>query len=147
MQDTFFPPQRSPRDIVFIRVNIVIDNMLPWSCGEHPPSSGTLTNHSYYYEFQWSSSPLLNLISVDQVLILDNVLSESIFHVVQHHGYLHVSLHVDDLPCNTSEDDLLAALMELLPWVRKFVCACVWHSMNGNRWHMQGVRKASEAKY
>lgn len=51
------------------------------SCGGHPPSSGTLTNHSYYHEFQWSSSPLLNLISVDQVLILDNILSESICHV------------------------------------------------------------------
>ena len=147
IQDTFFPPQRSPRDIVYIRVNIVIDSMLPRSCSEHPPSSGMLINHSYYYEFQWSSSPLLNLISVDQVLILDNVLSESIYHVVQHHGYLHVSLHIDDLPCNTSEDDLLAALMELLPWVRIFVCARVWHSMYGNRWHMQGVRKASEAKY
>ena len=63
-------PQRSPGEIVFIRVNIVIDNMLPQSCSEHPPSSGMLINHSYYYEFQWSSSPLLNLISVDQVFIL-----------------------------------------------------------------------------
>ena len=118
MQDAFSPSQWLPRDIVYIHVNIVIDSMLPRSCGRHPPLSGTLINHSYYYEFQWSSSPLLNLISVDQVLILDNVLSGTICRCLQHHGYLHASLHIDDVPCNTTEDDLLAALMKLLPWVR-----------------------------
>ena len=74
-------------------------------------------NNSYYKEFQWSSYPLLNLISIDQLLILDNVLSERIYHTTQNHGFLKLSFCIDDLPCNTSEDDLLAALMQLLPWV------------------------------
>ena len=76
-----------------------------------------LINFSFYQEFQWSRSPLLNLISVDQLLILDNVISRGIHHDMERHDFLPVSLHIDTLPCSTSKDDLLEALMQLLPWV------------------------------
>jgi len=58
-------------------------------------------------------------------MILDNVISENIYNTVQHHELLHVSLNIDALPCNTSEDDLLKALMQLLPWVCTSAHACI----------------------
>ena len=116
MQHKFFPSQGSSPDIIYIYVNVTIESMLLGSC-EHSPLSGTPINFSYYQEFQWSSSPLLNLISVDQLLILDNVISEWIYHTMEHHDFLHFALHIDTLPCDTSEDDLLEALMQLLPQV------------------------------
>jgi len=90
---------------------------VPGSCGEYHPLPDKLINFPYYQEFQWSSSPLLNLISVDQLLILDNVISRGIHQHFERHDFLPVSLHIDTLPCNTSKDDLLESLMQLLPWV------------------------------
>ena len=126
MQHTFFPSQGSSPDIIYICVNVTIDSMLLGSCDEHHPVlTGTPMNLSYYQVFQWSSSHLLNIISVDQLLILDNVISESIYKAVEHRQFLPVSLHINTLPCNTSEDDLLKALMQLLPWVCTSVHACI----------------------
>ena len=128
MQRTFFPPQRRSLDIVFIHVNITVNSTgVPESCGEHHPLPDKLINFSYQQKFQWTSSPLLNLISVDQLLILDNIISERICQTLQHYGFLHITLHIDTLPCNTSEDDLLEALMQLLTWVSTSVFACVRH--------------------
>jgi len=125
MQHTFFPSHGPSRDRIFIIVNVTVGSMMPGSCDGSPLLDDTPTNFSFYQEFQWSRSPLLNLISVDQLLILDNVISENIYNTVQHHEFLHVSLNIDALPCNTSEDDLLKALMQLLPWVCTSVHACI----------------------
>ena len=126
MQHTFFPSQGTSPDIIYINVNVTIESMLLGSCDERSPVlTGTTMNFSYYQKFQWSSSPLLDLISVDQLLILDNVISESIYKAVEHRQFLPVSLHINTLPCNTSEDDLLEALMQILPWVCTPVHACI----------------------
>ena len=129
LQHTFFPSQRSS-NMIFIHVITTVNRMLPGSCGVLSLLPRNAINNSYYKEFQWSSSPLLNLISIDQLLILDNVLSESIYHTTQNRGSLELSFHIDDLPCNTSEDDLLAALMQLLPWV----CINVYQLHNAWCW-------------
>ena len=126
MQHTLFPSQGSSPDIIYIYVNVTVDSMLLGSCDEHHPVlTGTPMNLSYYQVFQWSSSRLLSIISVDQLMILDNVISENIYNTVQHHELLHISLNIDALPCNTSEDDLLKALMQLLPWVCTSAHACI----------------------
>ena len=123
MQHTFFPSQGSSQDLIFISVNI--DSMLPEGCDGHPTLPGTLVNFSYHQKFQWSSSPLLNIIPIDQLLILDNVICRSIHDTIENTDHLQISLHIDTLPCNTSEDDLLEALMQLLPWVYTSLHACV----------------------
>jgi len=135
MQNTFFPSQGSSRDIVIIGVNVTVDSMMPGSCDEHSPLPSMPVTFPYYQEFQWSSSPLLNLISVDQLLILDNVISGGIHHNMEHPDNLHVSLQIDTLPCNVSEDGLLEALMQLLPWVSTLLHACI------NKFNMLGVLK------
>ena len=72
---------------------------------------------SYCKWCHWSSSALVNLISIDQSLIFDNFASENIIRVVLHRKHLEFNLQIDTLPCETTEDDILAALMQLLPWV------------------------------
>ena len=89
LQDTFFPSQGSPQDLIFISVNVTVDSMLP----------DTPANFSYFQKFQWRSSPLLSLISIDQLLILDHVVSEIIYRITEHHDFLNILLHVDTLPC------------------------------------------------
>ena len=77
-------------------------------------------NFTYCQTFRWSSSALVDLILNDQLFVLDNVVSEFIFHLMQRRDYINVPLEIDALPCDTTEDDLLAALMQLLPWVRTY---------------------------
>ena len=84
-------------------------------------SSGGQSNFSYCQKFQWSSSALVDLILVDQLLIMDNIISNSIIHVVQHQKYMEVPLQIYNLPCDIKDNDILAALMRLLPWV------CILH--------------------
>ena len=48
---------------------------------------------------------------------MDNVVSESIIRVVLQQKHLEFNLQIDTLPCEITEDDILAALMQLLPWV------------------------------
>ena len=87
-------------------------------------------NFTYCQKFQWSSSALVDLISVDQLLILDNVLSYSDFHTIEHRECIYFPLHIDTLPCESTKDEILAALMQLLPWVcvcmYLHACECAW---------------------
>ena len=60
------------------------------------------------------------------------------------HDFIPVSLHIDTLPCNTSKDDLLEALMQLLSWVWTgvhnyvYMTECVWVSYN-YAWFRKGA--------
>ena len=57
----------------------------------------------------------------------DNVISCSVFHIMKRCEHLFVPLQIDTFPCEPKEDDILAALMQLLPWVCIIihVCGCV----------------------
>ena len=57
---------------------------------------------------------MVDLILNDQLFVLDNVVSEFIFHLMQRRDHINVPLELDALPCETTKDDLLAALMQLL---------------------------------
>ena len=109
---------------------MTVDRVLPGDC-DNSSFFGGQSNFTYCQRFQWSSSALVDLISVDQLLILDNVISYNVFHIIEHRGGVDVPLHIDTLPCETTEDDILAALMQLLPWVGICIylhvraCACV----------------------
>ena len=112
MQEAFFPSQSLSRDLVYLNVCVTVGGVQPGRCEDFNGQS----NFSYCQYFQWSSSALLNFISFDQLLILDNI-SESIIRMIMYRDYIDVPLHIDTLPCETTEDDILTALMQLLPWV------------------------------
>ena len=115
MQEAFFPSQSLSRDLVYLNVCVTVGGVQPGICDSSSLFSGQ-SNFSYCQYFQWRSSALLNFISFDQLLILDNVISESIIRIIMHREYIHVPLHIGTVPCETTEDDILAALMQLLPW-------------------------------
>ena len=81
---------------------------------------------SHCQKFHWSGSALVDLISVDQLFTLDNVLSYSVFHVIEHREYMYVPLRIDTLPCDTTEDDILAALMPMgmCMYIPSCMCMC-----------------------
>ena len=117
LQETFFPSQNLPPDSVHLHVCVTtIGSVQPGNC-DNSLLPGGKHNFSYCQKFQWSRSVLLNLISDDQLLVLDNVIIRRINHAITHHAVLKVPLQIDTLQCDVTEDDILEALMQLLPWV------------------------------
>ena len=112
----FFSSQMLSHDLVYLNVCVTVGSVQPGSC-ENSSLPGGQSNFSYCQRFQWSSSALVNFISFDQLVILDNVISESIFANMVHWKYLDFPIKIDALPFCTTKDDILAALMQLLPWV------------------------------
>ena len=112
----FFSSQTLSRDLVYLNVCVTVGSVQPGSC-ENSSLPGGQSNFSYCQRFQWSSSALANFISFDQLVILDNVLSASIFNNIVHRKYTDFPIKIDALPFCTTKDDTLAALMQLLPWV------------------------------
>ena len=122
LRKTFFPTQHLPRDLVNLDVHVTVCSVLPEKCDEHCAASGAISNFSYTQKFQWSSSPLLDLIPSGQLLTLDNVLSRAIYRETFHRSCLSVELQIDSFPNDVSENDLLEALTQLLCWVSAFIC-------------------------
>ena len=122
LQETFFPSQNLPPDSVGLHVCVTVGSVQPRNCDNFSLPGGQ-GNFSYCQKFQWSRSVLLNLISEDRLLVLDNVLIERINHLIKHKRGLKVPLQIDILSCDVTEDDILEALMQLLPWVSIFTHA------------------------
>ena len=124
MQQAFFPSQSLSQDLIYLNICVTVGSEQPASCNNSSLSGGYI-NLSYCQRFQWTSSALVEFISIDQLLILDNVISESIVRIFEHQESLNVPFKIDTLPCETTEDDILAALMHFLPWVcsNTLICA------------------------
>ena len=121
MQKVFFPLQGLPPHLVSMFVCVTVGSTPPDEyCDQLSSLSGASHNFSYYsQQFQWSSSSLVFLISFDQLVVLDNVISTTIYRFsVSPHYNLTIQLHIDSLPSDISEDDLLEGLLQLLTWVR-----------------------------
>ena len=117
MQKVFFPLQGLPPNEVEISVRVIVGSGLPENCDENSSFSGA-SNFSYWQLFQWSSSALVFLISFDQLVVLDNVVNTFIYRMnTSPRYYLPIQLHIDTLPADISEDDLVEGLIQLLTWV------------------------------
>ena len=97
MQEAFFPARSLSHDMVFLYICVTVGGVQPESC-ENSSLLGGQHNFTYCQNFQWSGSALVDFISFDQLMILDNVISESIIRIIVHHDYVHMLLHVDTLP-------------------------------------------------
>ena len=126
MQEVFLPSKILPQNMVYLHVCVTAGSVQPGSC-DNSSLFGGQNNFTYCQDFQWSSSPLINLISIDQLFILDNIISYNVFHIIEHRESIDVPLQIDALPCEIKQDDILAALIQLLPWV----CLCVL-----NNWYL-----------
>ena len=102
MQQVFFLSQSLSQDLVYLNVCVTVGKVQHESC-DNSSLPGGQSNFTYCQYFQWSSSALVNLISIDQFFVLDNVISESIIHTIFHRKYSDVPLHIDALPCETTQ--------------------------------------------
>lgn len=76
--------------------------------------------YRYCFSLRWTTSPLLNLITVDQLLVLDNVFGDLIYSTIAggtKYNAIMFTLRVPSFPCIPTEEDSLEALSMLLCWV------------------------------
>ena len=116
MKLAFFSSQTLSQDLVYLNVCVTVGSVQNEGC-DNSSLPGGQSNFTYCQKFQWSSSALVDFISFDQLVVIDNVISAGIFHNVVHRKYTDLSIKIDALPFCTTKDDILAALMQLLPWV------------------------------
>lgn len=76
--------------------------------------------YRYCFSLRWTTSPLLNLITVDQLLVFDNVFGDLIYSTIAggtKYNNIIFTLHVPSFPCIPTEEDSVEALSMLLCWV------------------------------
>lgn len=77
------------------------------------------TSENFWW-FRWSDSPLLDLISVNQLVIFEPLFSITVYSRIL--GYAsNVSFYIDFPLCIPSSNDIQEALVLLLVWVSVFV--------------------------
>ena len=116
LQEVLISSKIWPQSLVHFHIRMKVGSTQPLDC-ENSSLPGGQSIFPYYQDFQWSSSALVDMISFDQLFILDNVISYSVFSMIERREYIDVPLQIDTFPCEPTEDDILAALMQLLPWV------------------------------
>ena len=116
MREVFIPSKILPQGLVYFNICVTVGSTQPLDC-VNSSLPGRQNIFPYNQDFQWSSSALVDMISFDQLFILDNVISYSVFSMIERREYIDVPLQIDTFPCEPTEDDILAALMQLLPWV------------------------------
>ena len=127
LQEALFPSQGLNRgDWLDLATCVMVDSVQDEIC-EKSHFSGEQRNFTYCRNFEWSSSALVDLIPYDQLFVLDNVLGEVIFHLIQRRDFIYIPLHIDSLPCGTTEDDLRNALLRLLSWVCTYSVYLIKH--------------------
>ena len=120
LQEALFPSQGLNRgDWLDLATCVMVDSVQSENC-ETSHFSGEQSNFTYCQHFEWSSSALLDLIPYDQLFVLDNVVGEVIFHLIQRRDFIYIPLHIDTLPCGATEDDMRNALLRILSWVCTF---------------------------
>ena len=76
------------------------------------------------WNFKWSASALLSVISTDQLMIFDFIYVDIIYSAIQGnmaHKDITITLKTDLLPCMSSQSELQEALVQLLSWVRIYI--------------------------
>jgi len=129
MKQIFFPVARTHiQEVQILRLHVcvrVIDQF---------KSSGSTINISNEndssipcWNFKWSASVVLSLISIDQLMALDFVYVDIIYSSIQGtmaHKIVSITLRADLLPSMPSDSELQEALVQLLSWVSQYVRYC-----------------------
>ena len=129
MKQIFFPVARTHiQEVQILRLHVcvrVIDQF---------KSSGSTINISNEndssipcWNFKWSASVVLSLISIDQLMALDFAYVDIIYSSIQGtmaHKIVSITLRADTLPSMPSDSELQEALAQLLSWVSQHVRYC-----------------------
>ena len=121
LQQGFFPQTGSVRESKKIIVTVRVREIGPCS------SSGSVLipnndsgGYSGGWEFRWSRSAFLSLVTIDELLMFDSaIVSLSVAATLNARTSRHLgfSLDIDSLPCMPRETDIVRPLSTLLTWV------------------------------
>ena len=121
MKQKFFPASTHIDEVQILHLHACVRVMGQFK------SSGSTTNISneadssiHCWNFKWSASAVLSLISIDQLMAFDFLYVDIIYSAIQWsmiHKRVSFTLRTDFLPCMSSERDLQEALVQLLSWV------------------------------
>jgi len=132
MEQKFFPASTHIDEVQILHLHACVRVMGQFK------SSGSTTNISnetdsriHYWNFKWSASAVLSLISIDQLMAFDFLYVDIIYSAIQWsmiHNRVSFTLRTDFLPCMSSERDLQEALVQLLSWVSQH--ATIFHILS-----------------
>ena len=129
LKQVFFPSTRTPireANVAYFSVCIQFNTSEQTNCISNNQQLPNTTEETlcsrYCHDFRWTASPLLNMITVDQLLAFDNVFADltysSIAPSIYHYSARGISLLVPLFPCIPTQKDLMLTLSMLLSWVR-----------------------------
>ena len=136
LHTAFFEPNRVPREVAQIDLNLNIDHMGPSNCTTAGPNQWFLANgtndtsknnnsqlYEYFWSFKWSQSAVLSQINIGELSTLDSVLTPLLYGRVStsHHRVAHITLNVLSLPCKLTYDEVLWTMTTFLTWVSHVV--------------------------
>lgn len=148
LKQVFFPSTRNrirEGNVVYFSTCIQFNTTEQPNCLSNNQQLSNSTEETsclrYCYDFRWTVSPLLNLITVDQLLAFDNVFADftysNIASSIRHNSAWGISFLVPSFPCIPTQEDLMLTLSMLLSWVRArylylsvnmyaHICMCVY---------------------
>ena len=95
----------------------------PPACNSLDSNNQTAITEAKCWNFRWSSSPALNRIAVEQLLVFDPILTSCVYSRLvderDHKFSLVFDISPDIFPCTPSETELTQATVLLLTWVSR----------------------------
>ena len=133
LHTAFFEPNRVPREVAHIDLQLNINHMGPSNCTTAGPNQWSLANGTndtskhndsqYFWRFKWSHSAVLSQINVGELWVFDNLLTTIFYGRTSTPSYrvANITLHVPSLPCKPTRDDALWTVTTFLTWVSHVV--------------------------
>ena len=123
LRQAFFPLHRTINPAVMISVCIEVGEIQSVSCnrqghsGEPAFSNNASANKCWWY--QWTSSSLLSLLTVDELVAFDNIIFVLVYSSIgpSFHHSIDLVLKPESLPCMPSSSEMATILTTLLSWV------------------------------
>ena len=116
----FFPLHSTVSPAVYVRVCIAVIEIQSESCNREghsgEPAFSSNTSVKKCWEYQWSSSSLLAVVTADELVAFDNVLFPPVYGSIGHGG-IDLELQPESLPCMPSSSEMETTLTTLLSWV------------------------------
>ena len=136
LQQAFFPLQRTVPPTILVRVCIELGEIQSESCNREgqsgePAFSINDTSIRKCWVYQWTSSSLLALLTVDELLAFDNTIFIAVYcnigPTLSHN--IDLELQPESLPCMPTSNEMKTTLATLLSWVcvqlPETICFCM----------------------
>ena len=121
LRQAFFPLHRTVSPAISIKVCIEVRQIQSEDCSNSKGQSGApaFSNGNKCWWYEWTSSSLLALLTVDELLAFENIIFYTIYSNIGPSMFnsIDLTLRPESLPCMPSSSELETTLTSLLSWV------------------------------